>query len=152
MAQLRSHCHQIVVMRLIKSQSARLTTNASFWIMVFLHLLMDTTKLEVPSMTPQTHKQVGVSKCLHFFGFSNHSFWETLQIFSSVQSTQMVTILRQSIVTRSFSTVVPPLPPLIWTLSRRITARQRNFVAFCILCSKYYLLLVSCGKAKFFCA
>ena len=100
-----------------------MTTNASFWLMVFLHLHLDTTEWEVPSVKLQTHKQVGVSKCLQFFGFSNHNLWETLHIFSSVWSTQMVTILRQSIVTWRFSPVVPPLPLLIWTLSRRITAR-----------------------------
>ena len=134
-------------MRLIKSQSAHLTTKASFWIMGFLHLPTDTTKLEVPSVTLQTDRSVFQNVCTSLvspttvFGKLFHFFF-CLDYSNSYDSS--------SIVTRPFSPVVPPLPPLIWTLSRRITARQRNLVAFCMICSKHYVLLVSCGKSKNF--
>ena len=148
MTQLRSHCHETVVNEIDKfavssfDDKCFLLDNGVSSVASGHYKIGSTFSDTTDRQTSRCFKMFAILRFLHpqFLGNSSHFF--------SVESTQMVTIFRQSIRTRPFSPVVPPLPLLIWTLSRRITVRQREFVAFCMICSEHYLLHVSCGKIK----
>ena len=148
MTQLRSHCHQIVVNEIDKVavnsfNDKRFLLDNAVSSLAYGHYKIGST------FSDTTDRQTG--RCFKMFAIlwflQPQSFRNSLHFFfcldySNGYDSSSVYSDSTFFTSSSCSSTTD--------LSRRITARQWNLVALCMICSKHYLLLVSCGKARFF--